>query len=122
MIARLARRRMIGASLAAIALWMTGEAKAQVKWDVSLPWGPTEFHTADAQNFAAEVKNATGGQVLLTIHPGGALGIRANESVRAVEDGAVPMAEYAAFQNVGEIPLLGIESLPFLVDNYEELK
>jgi TRAP-type transport system periplasmic protein len=122
MVARLARRRMIGASFAAIALWAAGEAKAQVKWDVSLPWGPTEFHTVDAQNFAAEVKNATGGQVLLTIHPGGALGIRANESVRAVEDGAVPMAEYAAFQNVGEIPLLGIESLPFLVDNYEQLK
>jgi TRAP-type C4-dicarboxylate transport system substrate-binding protein len=32
------------------------------------------------------------------------------------------MAEFAGFQNVGEVPLLGIESLPFLVDDYDELR
>jgi TRAP-type transport system periplasmic protein len=32
------------------------------------------------------------------------------------------MAEYAAFQNVGDLPLLGIESLPFLVDDYDQLR
>jgi TRAP-type C4-dicarboxylate transport system substrate-binding protein len=32
------------------------------------------------------------------------------------------MAEYAAFQNVGDLPLLGIESLPFLIDDYQQLK
>lgn len=112
----------IGAAAAAFAIWAAADAQAQTKWDVSLPWGPTEFHTLNAEKFAAEVKAATNGQVLLTIHPGGALGVRANESVRAVEDGTVPMAEYAAFQNVGDVPLLGIESLPFLVDDYDQLK
>ncbi len=68
------------------------------------------------------MKEATDGSVVMTIHPGGALGVRANESLRAVEDGAVPMAEYAAFQNVGELPILGIESIPFLIDDYEDLK
>jgi TRAP-type C4-dicarboxylate transport system substrate-binding protein len=58
----------------------------------------------------------------MTVHPGGALGIKANESLRAVEEGTVPMAEYAAFQNVGDLPLLGIESLPFLIDDYQQLK
>lgn len=119
----LSRRGMtIVAAAAALAIWAAADARAQIKWDVSLPWGPTEFHTLNAEKFAAEVKAATNGQVLLTIHPGGALGVRANESVRAVEDGTVPMAEYAAFQNVGDVPLLGIESLPFLVDNYDQLK
>jgi TRAP-type C4-dicarboxylate transport system substrate-binding protein len=112
----------VGAVAAALSICVPAGARAHVKWDVSLPWGPTEFHTLDAERFATEVKDATNGQVILTIHPGGALGVRANESVRAVEDGAVPMAEYAAFQNVGEVPLLGIESLPFLVDDYEQLK
>jgi TRAP-type C4-dicarboxylate transport system substrate-binding protein len=97
-------------------------AHAQTKLDVSMPWGPTEFHVVNAQNFAKRVGEVTKGQVTMTIHPGGALGIKANESLRAVEDGTVPMAEYAAFQNVGDLPLLGIESLPFLVDDYAQLR
>jgi len=95
---------------------------AQTKLDVSLPWGPTEFHTTNAQNFAKRVAEVTNNQVQVAIHPAGALGVKANESVRALEDGAVAMAEFAGFQNVGDIPLLGMESLPFLVDNYDELR
>lgn len=97
-------------------------ASAQTRLDVSMPWGPTEFHTQNAQKFAQGVNEATKGQAAMTVHPGGALGIKANESLRAVEDGAVTMAEYAAFQNVGDLPLLGIESLPFLVDDYDQLR
>lgn len=95
---------------------------AQTKLDISMPWGPTEFHTVNAQNFAKRVAEVTKGQVLMTVHPGGALGIKANETVRAVEDGAAAMAEFAGFQNVGDLPLLGLESIPFLVDDYEQLK
>lgn len=97
-------------------------AQAPVRWDVSIPWGPAEFHTRNAQRFAEEVRGATNGAVQMTVHAGGSLGVRANESVRAVGDGVVPMAEFAAFQNVGELPILGIESIPFLVANYDELE
>jgi len=97
-------------------------AAAQVRIDISLPWGPTEFHTTNAQDFAKRVAAATSNRVLMTVHAGGALGIKANETVRAIEDGTAAMAEMAGFQNVGEVPLLGIESLPFLVDDYAQLK
>jgi TRAP-type transport system periplasmic protein len=97
-------------------------AQSPTRWDVSIPWGPSEFHTVNANRFATEVRNATNGAVQLTVHAGGALGVRANETVRAVGDGVVPMAEFAAFQNVGDLPILGIESIPFLVSNYDELK
>lgn len=101
-----------------------GAARAQspTRWDVSIPWGPSEFHTVNAQRLATDVRNLTNGAVQMTVHPGGALGVRANETVRAVGDGVVPMAEFAAFQNVGDLPLLGIESIPFLIANYDELK
>lgn len=95
---------------------------AQTVWDVSLPWGPGEFHTLNAMAFAEAVQEATDGAVQMVIHPAGALGVRANESLRAVEDGAVPMAEYALFQNVGDLPLLGIESIPFLIEDYDGLR
>ncbi|RMH48933.1 MAG: c4-dicarboxylate-binding protein [Alphaproteobacteria bacterium] len=95
---------------------------AQVHWDVAIPWGATEFHTVNAMNFAKRVEEETGGAVRMTVHPGGALGIKANESLRAVEDGAVPVAEYALFQNVGDLPILGIESIPFLIRDYAQLR
>jgi TRAP-type C4-dicarboxylate transport system substrate-binding protein len=97
-------------------------AAAQVRIDISLPWGPTEFHTTNAQDFAKRVAEATAGRVQMTVHAGGALGIKANETVRAIEDGTAAMAEFAGFQNVGEVPMLGIESLPFLVDDYAQLR
>jgi TRAP-type C4-dicarboxylate transport system substrate-binding protein len=97
-------------------------AAADIEWDVAVPWGASEFHTVNAMNFAKRVEDETGGAVKMTVHPGGALGIRANESLRAVEDGAVPMAEYALFQNVGDLPILGIESIPFLIQDYAQLR
>ena len=108
---------LAGAVLAGLAL-----PAAAAEWDVSIPWGAGEFHTVNARNFAKAVEEATGGEVVMTIHPGGALGIRANESLRAVEDGAVPVAEFALFQNVGDLPLLGIESIPFLIEDYAQLR
>ena len=97
-------------------------AAADVEWDVSVPWGASEFHSVNAVNFAKRVEEETEGAIRMTVHPGGALGIRANESLRAVEDGAVPMAEYALFQNVGDVPILGIESIPFLIQDYAQLR
>jgi TRAP-type C4-dicarboxylate transport system substrate-binding protein len=107
--------------LAAVAALASAGASAQ-NFDVSLPWGPSEFHTQNAMRFAEEVGRVTRGAVTMKVHPGGALGIKANETVRALEDRVVPLAEFAGFQNVGDIPLLGIESLPFLVDDYEQLR
>jgi len=116
------RSALIGLAALGLAAASGSASAASVKWDVSMPWGPTEFHVVNAVRFAAEVKKATNGEVEMTIHPGGALGVKANESLRAVADGAVPMAEYAAFQNVGELPILGIESIPFLVKDYDQLR
>jgi len=113
--------RMAGGLALAGAAGGAAQAQAPTRWDVSIPWGPSEFHTVNAQRFATEVRNATNGAVQMTVHPGGSLGVRANETVRAVGDGVVPMAEFAAFQNVGDLPLLGIESIPFLIANYDEL-
>jgi len=112
--------RVVGAFFAALLAPLS--ALADVQWDVSVPWGPKEFHSVNAENFARRVEEATNGEVVMTVHPGGALGIKANESLRAIEDGAVQMGEYALFQQVGEVPLLGIESIPFLIKDYAQLR
>ena len=50
-------------------------ASAQVKLDISVPWGPNEFHSLNAARFAERVKQETKGEVVMTTHPGGTLGV-----------------------------------------------
>jgi TRAP-type transport system periplasmic protein len=107
---------------AAMVVGLSSPVLSETKWDVSIPWGASEFHTKDAVAFAAAVKEATGGEVVMTIHTGGSLGVRHNESLRAIEDGLVAMGEFAAFVNVGDVPILGVESIPFLISNYADLR
>ncbi len=106
---------------AAVATLAVTPSLAETSWDVSIPWGPTEFHTLNAQKFAEEVKKATSGEVVMITHPGAALGIKGPESLRSVRDGIVPMGEMAGFQQVGDEPMLGFEALPFLINDYDEL-
>jgi TRAP-type transport system periplasmic protein len=104
------------------ALLLPAASSAQTKLDISIPWGPGEFHSINAGRFAERVKAETQGSVQLNPQPGGTLGVKANESLRALADGVVPMAEYALFQNASRGAVLSVETLPFLVGDYEQLK
>ncbi len=115
---RLLRLSTIGAVLG---LAGTG-AIAQMKLEISVPWGPNEFHSLNAAAFAKRITEETKGQVQVVSRAGGELGVKANESVRAVADGVVPMADLALFQNASRGPALAVETLPFLVNDYDQLK
>lgn len=97
-------------------------ASAQVKWDLSTAWPDGNFHTKNAKRFAEEVKKATGGAVDITVKAGGQLGFKGPEHLRAVRDGLVPMADVLNIQQIGDEPILGIESIPFLAGSADELK
>ena len=45
--------------------------QAQTKWDMPTPYGPTNFHTENVAQFAADVDKATNGRVKITVHPNG---------------------------------------------------
>jgi len=94
----------------------------QARLDLSLPWGPREFHTLNAQRFADAVARATEGRVRIVAHPSATLGIKGPDSLRAARDGIVPLVEMAGFQQTGQEPVLGLEALPFLVRTQAELR
>lgn len=98
-----------------------GLPRGGTHWDLSMPWGPSEFHVANAMRFADEVNSLTEGAVTIRVHPAAILGIKGPETMRAVEEGIVDMADAASFQQVGTEPILGFESLPYLVDNIDQL-
>ncbi len=114
-------QRRILAIATACTLAMGSLASAQVSWDMSVVWPETNFHTQNAIAFANAVKDVTGGQVAITVHPGGALGIRGPEGMAAVRDGIVPIADVLLNQQVGEAPILGIETLPFMAPTIPQL-
>jgi len=96
-------------------------AAAETDWDLSIAWPVGNFHVKNAQTFADKVKAVTGGEVVITVHPGGALGLKGPETMVAVRDGIVPIADILLNQQVGEAPFLGIESVPYLASGYDEL-
>jgi TRAP-type C4-dicarboxylate transport system substrate-binding protein len=117
---RTARRALL-AAFGVLGLWLQ-PAAAQTKLDLSTVWPESNFHTQNAMRYADEVKKATNGSVEILVKPGGQLGFKGPEHLRAVRDGIVPMADILNIQQVGDEPLLGVESVPFLVGTPEELK
>ncbi|MBM3512086.1 MAG: TRAP transporter substrate-binding protein [Alphaproteobacteria bacterium] len=91
-------------------------------WDLAQPWGPMEYHVVNARRFADEVAKATNGALIIHVHAGATLGIRGPDTMRAVDEGIVDMADASAFQQVGVEPILGLESLPYMVETFDELR
>src|SRR5438045_8187928 len=109
-----------GAVLASTAL--THPASAATSLDLATVWPDGNFHTTNAKQFAEEVGKVTNGEVKITVQAGGSLGFKGPEQLRAVRDGLVPFADILNIQQVGDEPMLGTESIPFLVGSDKELK
>ena len=80
------------------------------------------FHTINARQFAADVKQATSGAVEIDVKAGGELSFTGPEQFRAVRDGLVLMADILDTQQIGDHPIMGIEAIPFLCASADELK
>jgi TRAP-type C4-dicarboxylate transport system substrate-binding protein len=119
---RTALKAGMGAGVAMLGAPAIVKAQAGTKLDLSTVWPDGNFHTKNCKLFAEEVGKVTNGQVQITVHAGGSLGYKGPEHLNAVRDGLVPMADILNIQQVGEAPLLGIEGVPFLVANPDELK
>ncbi|MEM9223705.1 MAG: TRAP transporter substrate-binding protein [Pseudomonadota bacterium] len=112
----------IGAwTAAAIALAMSAGSAQAVDWDMPLAWPAGNFHVKNAEVFADAVRDATGGEVNITVHPGGSLGFKGPEMLKSVRDGLIPIGDILLNQQVGEAPFLGIESVPYLASGYDEV-
>jgi TRAP-type C4-dicarboxylate transport system substrate-binding protein len=95
--------------------------QAETNWDLPLAWPAGNFHVKNAETFAEKVAEVTSGEVQITVHPGGSLGFKGPEMLKAVRDGLVPIGDVLLNQQVGEAPFLGIESVPYLASGYEEI-
>jgi TRAP-type C4-dicarboxylate transport system substrate-binding protein len=111
----------VGASAAVFAPAIV-RAQAALKLPLSTVWPDGNFHTVNVKRYADEVKKATSGGVDIEVKAGGQLGFKGPEHLRAVRDGLLPMADILNIQQVGDEPLLGVEGIPFISNNIDELK
>lgn len=110
-------------SSAVIGVMLTGgatpSALAATTWDLPVQWPPTNFYTKMIEDFAERVKQETDGELVITVHSGGALGFEGPEMLATVRDGIVPIGDVTPALASGEEPFLGIDRLPFIYENYE---
>jgi TRAP-type C4-dicarboxylate transport system substrate-binding protein len=100
---------------------LASTATAQTKWDLPAAYPATNFHTVNMQKFADAVKERTGGQLLITIHPGGAL-FKAPDIKRAVQTGQAQIGEILISNFENEDPVYGLDVVPFLATSFADAK
>ncbi len=113
------RRHFSLASLTLALSLASGSALAQTKWDLAAAYPASNFHSENLAQFAAEVDQATGGKLKITLHANASL-FKAPEIKRAVQGGQAQAGEIllANFQN--EWQIYGADGLPFLADSYAQ--
>jgi len=109
------------AHAAAVAVLSTfcAAASAQTKWDMPTPYAPTNFHTENVAQFAADVDKATSGKLKITVHSNGSL-FKANEIKRAVQSGQAQIGEILISGYSNEDPVFGVDSVPFLATSFTD--
>jgi TRAP-type transport system periplasmic protein len=92
---------------------------AQTKWDLPSGYGVNTFQVQNLQQFAEDVKAASAGKLLITVHATASL-FKANEIKRAVQTGQTQVGEFIISGSANENPLFGIDSIPFLATSYAQ--
>lgn len=109
------RSMALATTLTALAL----PAAAQTAWDMPTPYGDTVFHTMNVIEFAEDVREATGGDLDITVHSAGSL-FGHPEIKDSVRRGLAPIGEILMSRLANENPIFEADSIPFLADSYED--
>ncbi|TFH86827.1 C4-dicarboxylate ABC transporter substrate-binding protein [Billgrantia azerbaijanica] len=113
----LASAMALGVSLATLAL----HAQAATEWDMPTPYGDRTFHTVNIREFADDVREATDGELDITVHSNGSL-IGHAEIKNSVRRGIVPIGELIMSRLANENPVFEVDSVPYLASSYEDAR
>lgn len=118
----LTRRTFLGAGAALAATVNLGllprRAAAARNWDMPAAYSGSNFISMSYAAFADAVREKTSGEINITVHPGGSL-YDGSEILRAVREGQVPIGARFLAAHSSEMPLLGVDTIPFLATDKE---
>jgi len=107
---------VLAVTLAALA----GSAQA-ADWNMATPYGDASFHTQNTKQFAADVREATDGELNITVHSGGSL-IAHGEIKPSVRRGTVEAGEIFLSVLSNESPIFELDTLPGVAGSYDDAK
>lgn len=113
-------RLPIAAAVAAATLF-AGAATAQVKWDMPTPYADREVLTKNSVQFADDVRRASNGQLVITMHTAQSL-FKNPEIKRAVQTGQVAIGEIFKANLGNEDPIFELDAIPFFAAGYKEAR
>ena len=106
--------------LLTLTVWIfAGAAAAQTRWDLPSAYGPTNFHTENLVQFAADADKATGGKLKITVHSNASL-FKAPEIKRAVQGEQAQAGEILLGILENENALYGVDGVPFLATSFND--
>lgn len=113
--------RILGPALAVGALAFAAPAVAQTKWNLPSAYPADNLHSENLALFAKDVETATGGKLVITLHPNASL-FKAPEIKRAVQTGQAQAGEVLISLHENEDPVFGIDVVPFLATSFDASK
>jgi TRAP-type transport system periplasmic protein len=113
--------RMDPAFVVLLSLLAGGSAHADVTWVMATAYAQTMFVTENLQQFSDEVDRTTAGKVKIQIRPNAEL-YKMPEILQAVSSGKAQAGEVIMSAYGQNMPLMAVDSIPFLATSYVEAK
>jgi TRAP-type C4-dicarboxylate transport system substrate-binding protein len=105
-------------AVAAIAVTAATVSHAE-SWDMPMAYAASNFHSEHGVMFADKVREATNGEIDITVHAGGSL-FGGGDIKRAIQTGQVPIGERLMSAHANEDALFAWDNLPFVATTYAE--
>ena len=103
----------------AVAAGMSSSTATVTTWDMPTPYPDGTFHTVNIKRFAEEVRQATGGRLVIQVHSAGSL-FKHPEIKNAVRAAQVPIGEFLLSQLANQNALFEVDAVPFLATDYDQ--
>ena len=116
---KLTTKLMAATATAAMTMGAALPAFAAEKWDMPMAYSASNFHSENGVKFADCVREGTGGEIDITVHPGGSL-FKGADIKRAIQTGQVPIGERLLSGHQNENAVFGFDSVPFLATSFED--
>jgi TRAP-type C4-dicarboxylate transport system substrate-binding protein len=113
------KSRLLAAGLIFGAMLAALPASAQTKWNLPAGYPADNPHSENLVLFAKDVEAATGGKLLITVHPNASL-FKAPDIKRAVQTGQAQMGEILLSIHENEDAIFGIDVVPFLAVSFPD--
>jgi TRAP-type C4-dicarboxylate transport system substrate-binding protein len=105
-------------AIAGLATLAASQAMAATHWIMATPYAPSEFMTRNIMQFADDVGKYTNGEVVIEVHPSGAL-FAQPQIKRAVQTGQIQLGEINMTSYGNDFPFFDLDSTPYVVTSYE---